>query len=199
MGLFSSLKEGDTLMQMFAGSDNPAAEHLLSDTEVNAMRGRLAFGESIKAFARGRVVSKGKGFWLLTSEAIFVFGEAAYPYRMAFSQVESIAAEQGQYGLTLRLRVQGASYAVFGVSPRLGLGFARMLAHACGIQAQGLEGSLSGADVECLLYLFKDAALRIDPVGSLIQHQPQVWKQWLDQSVEDGMVLASDHVNDQAR
>ena len=26
MGLFSSLKEGDTLMQMLAGSDNPAAE-----------------------------------------------------------------------------------------------------------------------------------------------------------------------------
>ncbi|NCV06726.1 MAG: hypothetical protein EBV50_11205 [Betaproteobacteria bacterium] len=59
----------------------------------------------------------------------------------------------------------------------------------------GLFSSLKEGDTLMQMY----AALRIDPVGSLIQHQPQVWKQWLDQSVEDGMVLASDDVNDQAR
>ena len=75
------------------------------------MRGRLAIRESLKAFVRGRVVSKGAGFWVLTSDAILVFGEAPYPYRMPFSQVESITGEEGQYGLTLRLRVKGASYA----------------------------------------------------------------------------------------
>ena len=57
MGLFESLKQGDALMQMFAGNDNPAAEQFISEAEVQAMRGRLAIRESLKAFVRGRVVS----------------------------------------------------------------------------------------------------------------------------------------------
>jgi len=193
MGLFDSFREGEFLMQMFAGNDNPSAELYISDQEVNAMRGRLAFGESLRAFARGRIVSKGTGFWVLTSEAVFVFGEAAYPYRMLLSQVESISADPGQYGLTLRLRVTGATYSVFGLSVRDGLAFGRMLAHASGISADALPGHLSAEDVRSVLYRFKDAALRIDPVGSLLAQQPGIWQQWLEQSAAQGMILADEH------
>jgi len=195
VGLFESLKQGDALMQMFAGNDNPAAEQFISEAEVQAMRGRLAIRESLKAFVRGRVVSKGAGFWVLTSDAILIFGEAAYPYRMPFSQVESITGEEGQYGLTLRLRVKGASYAVYGVSTRMGLAFARMLARASGIQAQGLQQRLSAEDIEVVLHRFKDAAFRIDPVGALIEQQPELWKQWLGQSAEHGMLLVDEYAS----
>jgi len=197
MGFFDSIKEGDALMQMFAGNDNPSAELFISDREVNAMRGRLAFGESLRGFARGRIVSKGTGFWVLTSEAIFVFGEAAYPYRMLLSQIESIQGDMGQYGLTLRLRVKGASYSVFGVSPRDGLAFGRMLARACGLSADGLPGHLTAEDVQSVLHRFKDAAIRIDPVGSLLAQQPELWHQWLAQSAELGMLLADEHATSQ--
>ena len=197
MGFFDSIREGDALMQMFAGNDNPSAELFISDREVNAMRGRLAFGESLRGFARGRIVSKGTGFWVLTSEAIFVFGEAAYPYRMLLSQIESIQGDMGQYGLTLRLRVKGASYSVFGVSPRDGLAFGRMLARACGLSADGLPGHLTAEDVQSVLHRFKDAAIRIDPVGSLLAQQPELWHQWLAQSAELGMLLADEYAASQ--
>ncbi|MBU6284695.1 MAG: hypothetical protein KGO85_02015 [Proteobacteria bacterium] len=193
MGLFESMKQGDALMQMFAGNDNPAAEQFLSDAEVNAMRGRLAFRESLKAFVRGRVVAKGAGLWVLTSEAILIFGEAAYPYRMPISAIESMVAEAGQYGLTLRLRFKGASYAVFGVSMRMGVAFARMLSRASGVHPQGLEQRLSADDIDSVLHRFKDAAFRVDPVGTLIEQHPELWKQWLAQSAEQGMLLVDEY------
>jgi hypothetical protein len=195
VGFLESIKQGDALMQMFAGNDNPAAEQFLSDSEVHAMRGRLALRESFKAFVRGRVVAKGAGLWVLTSEAILVFGEAAYPYRMPLSAIESIAAEAGQYGLTLRLRVKGAGYAVFGVSLRMGVAFARMLARAIGVHPQGLLQRLNANDIDTVMHRYKDAAFRVDPVGTLIEQHPELWKQWLAQSAEQGMLLVDEYAD----
>ena len=50
-------------------------------------------------------------------------------------------------------------------------------------------------DIEVVLHRFKDAAFRIDPVGALMEQQPELWKQWLGQSAEHGMLLVDEYAS----
>lgn len=165
MSIFDSLIYGNELTELLIESGNPHALRPLSGPDIERVREHLGPMESIRGYAVGRVVGRGRGIWHLSSDAVLLDGESRFAplVRVALADIEAAECVAGKYGYTLRLHTAQRSHSLYGASSVLALAFYRLLGRE--VRALPVQGRDTLDPQEALLaaHWFRDVACRTQP------------------------------------
>ena len=120
MTFLNSLIHGDKLTEFMIEGHNPDARQKLSASDVNALRQAMRTGETLRAYALGRVVMSGRGVWAVTEQQVLML-EAGQEgvQRIEIHQLEHFEAVRGRFGHTVRITTQGRTHSMYGVDAEL--------------------------------------------------------------------------------
>ena len=120
MSLLNSFFHGNKLTEFLIEGHNPDSRQKLLTADVDVLRQHTQTGEILKAYVVGRIVNSGRGVWVLNEKCLLVRNSTRQGLeRIDLSAIEHFEAVRGRYGHTVRLRVQGHQYSMYGVDAGL--------------------------------------------------------------------------------
>ena len=167
MAWLDLLKNSNELTELLIEGNNPYGASLLSQADVSIMRDQIQADERVLAYVLGRVVSAGRGLWLLTDQALLIseHDNRNAVYRMALADISEAQCVKGKYGYTLRVDAAGHRRSVYGASAHLAAVFYRALGRKVNCAPVFKPAEISADQVAEVVHHFCDAALRLQPVA----------------------------------
>lgn len=192
MNLSEYLRSHNDLIEMLIEGGNPYALNKLTHAEMERLRNLLERDERICAYVSGRVVGAGRSVWVLTERSLVVLTSAG-PVRerkLSLQALQSVEAERGRYGQTLRVQIDGQSHGLYGCDTTHAVLAARVLSarHPLALAQTALDDeALANA-----LHAFAELGLRVQPLAQAGDAAHQLMQATLARARADGLVQASE-------
>lgn len=186
MAWLDFLKNGNELSELLIEGNNPYGARLLSQGDVDQLRGQIQSGERVLGYVLGRVLAAGRGLWLLTDQQLLISesDQASTVVRVALKDITAAECVRGKYGYTLRVRFAGQQRSVYGAAGHLAAVFYQALGQKVSCSPVSKPASLDADDVAEVVHRFCDAALRLQP-GIAVEADVQTLVAQLAQDVAD--------------
>ena len=167
MAWLDLFKNSNELTELLIEGRNPYGASLLSQADVAIMRDQIKADERVLAYVLGRVVTAGRGLWLLTDQALLIseHDNRSAVHRMALVDISGAECVKGKYGYTLRVDAAGQRRSVYGASAHLAAVFYRALGQKVNCAPVFKPTEISADQVAEVVHHFCDAALRLQPVA----------------------------------
>jgi hypothetical protein len=136
MSVLDSFIHGNALSEVLMEGHNPYALQKLGEADADALRQQMVTGERLLAYANGRIVMSGRGVWAVTTQGVVLRDASRVDaQRFSLAEVDSFEAQRGSYGHTIRIRVGGRGWSLFGVDRDLAAAMHQAL-QAGGVSSQ---------------------------------------------------------------
>jgi hypothetical protein len=105
-------------LEILIDGENPHANQLLPQADVDLIRNHLNRDERIGAYVIGRSVGAGRVLWVVTSQSLLVAHTSQRPSvrKHALEHIERADAEKGRYGTGMSVLLPGARLGLYGAS-----------------------------------------------------------------------------------
>lgn len=184
MAWLDFLKNGNELSELLIEGNNPYGARLLSQGDVDQLRDQVQPGERVLGYVLGRVVSAGRGLWLLTDQHLLISEDdrRSGVIRLALGDIDAAECAKGKYGYTLRVRSGGRQCSVYGAAAHLAAVIYQALSQKVSCSPVSKPATLDADDLAEVVHRFSDAALRLQP-GIALEADVQILVARLAQEV----------------